>query len=60
MKRIKSIAVGVLAMATITIALITMLTATTKLEYVISTMSLTMGIMEFIIFIQMEKQLNQL
>lgn len=60
MKRIKSIAVGVLAMATITIALITMLTATTKLEYVISTMSLTMGIMEFIIFIQMERQLKQL
>ena len=60
MKRIKSIAVGVLAMATITIALITMLTATTKLEYVISTMSLTMGVMEFIIFIQMERQLKQL
>ena len=60
MKRIKSIAVGVLANTTITIALITMLTATTKAEYGMSVLALIMGFIEFIIFIKMERQLNQL
>ena len=58
MKRIKSIAVGVLAMATITIALITVFTATTKAEYGMSVLALIMGFIEFMIFIKMEKQLN--
>ena len=60
MKQIKSIAVGVLAMATTTIALITVFTATTKAEYGMSVLALIMGFIEFIIFIKMERQLNQL
>ena len=47
-------------MATITIALITVFTATTKSEYGMSVLALVVGFIEFMIFIKMERQLNQL
>ena len=58
MKRTLSITLGILAMATITIALITMFTATTKAEYGMSVLALVVGFIEFMVFIKMENQLN--
>jgi len=58
MKRTLSLTLGILAMATITIALITVFTATTKVEYGMSVLALVVGFIEFMIFIKMENQLN--